>query len=432
MNVYWKNSTFRALANSSFLSAIGSTLFNLVFLVYAQTLPFKTLAVSIVSFANLVPTFFMIFNGYWADHTNPRHRFRYVIGLRGIQGCLYLGIAGLLQEPGTMGLFAGLVALNVISDLLADYTINLIMHYEKMILHGQTERQSALGFSAGMRNIISMVFQAAGASLIVLLHNNFSLFAVINALSFLLAGLVLVHDRRLFRHLDRKAASTQADQNQKEGMLVSLGQSFRTIYANHPLFIMLLLALACNSLGASLEGLTAVLLANVRTLWLGNFATTVAAVSIVGSLSITIAALWTNDGLQRFSLPSLTAVSMTFLVLFAVNMVWWQSPLVMLVTMAIASYPIGKINPRVQSEIFTLTDAQHLTATMSVISTVVLLGAPLGNVIFLGIANLFNPQVAWITFGGAAVVVTMGAFLCVWQWPQLVANQAQRVNKEPD
>ncbi|USS88877.1 MFS transporter [Fructilactobacillus cliffordii] len=427
MNVYFKNSTFRTLANSSFLSAIGSTLFNLVFLVYAQTLSFKTLAVSIVSFANLLPTFFMIFNGYWADNTNPKHRFRYVIGLRGIQGCLYLGLAILLHYPGTMGLFATLVVINVVSDLLSDYTINLIMHYEKMILHGQEELQSALGFSAGMRNVISMVFQAAGASLIVLLHNDFSLFAIINSLSFFIAGIVLVHDRRLFRKLDREAAAELDNQSSKEGMRVSLGKSLRTIYANHPLFIMLLLALACNSLGTSLEGLTSVLLANVRTLWIGNFATTVATVSIVGSLSITIAAMWTKDGLQHFSLPSLTAVSMAFLAIFAINMFWWQNSILMLVTMAIASYPIGKINPRLQSEIFTLTDSQHLTATMSVISTVVLLGAPLGNVIFLGIANLFNPQVAWIMFGGAAVLVALGAFLCAWQWPRLVSKQEQQV-----
>ncbi|WP_445238949.1 hypothetical protein [Lacticaseibacillus paracasei] len=147
MNVYFTNRQFRALANSSFLNAMGSVLFNLVFLVYAQTLPFKTLAVSLVSIANLMPSLFMIVNGYLADNTQPRHRFRLVFEFRGIQGLLYFGLAFIIREPATLKVFVILLLINVVSDLIADYTSDLIMHYQKLLLAGKDEYQTALGFS---------------------------------------------------------------------------------------------------------------------------------------------------------------------------------------------------------------------------------------------------------------------------------------------
>jgi hypothetical protein len=425
MNVYFTNRQFRALANSSFLNAMGSVLFNLVFLVYAQTLPFKTLAVSLVSIANLMPSIFMIVNGYLADNTQPRHRFRLVFELRGIQGLLYFGLAFIIREPATLKVFVILLLINVVSDLIADYTSDLIMHYQKLLLAGKDEYQTALGFSAGVHNIISMVFQAVGASLIVLLHNNFPLFAVINGFSFLLAGFVLIHDRQLFIKLDNDQETVQSKKLEKrESLRVGMGHAIKIVYQDKQIFVMVMLAAGVNTLGLALDGLTSVLLASNHTLWIGGFASTVASISIIGSLAITLSALFMHDGLQHVSLPALTAVTMISLVLFSINMCWWQSPIIMLTTMALASYPIGKINPRLQGDIFSKVDSKHLTATVSVISTVTMLGGPLGNFIFLGVANMINPEIAWVVFGIVSLLVGIIAIICAVTLP----NQSESVN----
>lgn len=425
MNVYFTNRQFRALANSSFLNAMGSVLFNLVFLVYAQTLPFKTLAVSLVSIANLMPSIFMIVNGYLADNTQPRHRFLLVFELRGIQGLLYFGLAFIIREPATLKVFVILLLINVVSDLIADYTSDLIMHYQKLLLAGKDEYQTALGFSAGVHNIISMVFQAVGASLIVLLHNNFPLFAVINGFSFLLAGFVLIHDRQLFIKLDNDQETVQSKKLEKrESLRVGMGHAIKIVYQDKQIFVMVMLAAGVNTLGLALDGLTSVLLASNHTLWIGGFASTVASISIIGSLAITLSALFMHDGLQHVSLPALTAVTMISLVLFSINMCWWQSPIIMLTTMALASYPIGKINPRLQGDIFSKVDSKHLTATVSVISTVTMLGGPLGNFIFLGVANMINPEIAWVVFGIVSLLVGIIAIICAVTLP----NQSESVN----
>lgn len=425
MNVYFTNRQFRALANSSFLNAMGSVLFNLVFLVYAQTLPFKTLAVSLVSIANLMPSLFMIVNGYLADNTQPRHRFRLVFEFRGIQGLLYFGLAFIIREPATLKVFVILLLINVVSDLIADYTSDLIMHYQKLLLAGKDEYQTALGFSAGVHNIISMVFQAVGASLIVLLHNNFPLFAIINGFSFLLAGFVLIHDRQLFIKLDNDQETVQSKKLEKrESLRVGMGHAIKIVYQDKQIFVMVMLAAGVNTLGLALDGLTSVLLASNHTLWIGGFASTVASISIIGSLAITLSALFMHDGLQHVSLPALTAVTMISLVLFSINMCWLQSPIIMLTTMALASYPIGKINPRLQGDIFSKVDSKHLTATVSVISTVTILGGPLGNFIFLGVANMINPEIAWVVFGIVSLLVGIIAIICAVTLP----NQSESVN----
>lgn len=425
MNIYIKNRKYRALANSSFLNAIGSALFNLVFLVYAQTLPFKTLALSIVSLANLLPTFFMILNGYWADNTEPKHRFRYVTFLRCVQGLMYFGLAVIIQRPGTFFVFASLVIINIVADFIADYTSDLIMHYEKRILSGKNDYQDAMGFSAGMRNIISMVFQAVGASLIVLLHNNFALFGVINGVSFLLAGIVLLHDRKVFLEIDHDDAQERLVRKvKKEGVFTGIVRAVQIVYSDKPLFAMLILAVAVNSLGTAIDGLTSVLVANVHALWFGNFATTIAIINIAGSLAITVSALFMHDGLQRISLPALSAITTVALVVFATNMVWWRNPVLMVFSMIIASYPIGKINPRMQSDVFSKADSEHLSATISVISTATLIGAPLGNVVFLGIANVSTPAMAWLVFGIVSGFITVGAIICAIKWPDNTENRS--------
>lgn len=53
-----------------------------------------------------------------------------------------------------------------------------------------------------------------------------------------------------------------------------------------------------------------------------------------------------------------------------------------------------------------------------------MLGGPLGNFIFLGVANVMNPEVAWIVFGIVSLLVEIAAITCAVRSP----NQATNVN----
>ncbi|WP_225049118.1 MFS transporter [Lacticaseibacillus kribbianus] len=407
MNIYLHNRPFRALANASFLSSIGSVLFNFVFLVYAQTLPFKTLALSLVTAINLVPQLLAVPSGYLADHLAPRRRLTAMIGLRLVQAAAYVVLAFAIQAPGSLGLFAVLLAINLGSDLLADFTGSLVLHYQKHVLANQDEYQQGFGLLSGVGNIISLVFQALGASLIVLLHHNYFLFGLINAASFALAALVLVHDRAVFRAADRAAQAAQVQApTAPESMGQGIGRALTFITRDRFLFGIIGLALGVNALGTGLDGLLTVLLANTPALWFGSFATTIAVVGVAASLSTTVAALFMHDGLKNWSLPALAAVTMMALAAESANLVWWHNGPAMVALLVIACYPVGKINPRLSAIVLARVDAAHLATVSSALQTLVMLGAPAGTAVFLGIANVVSPTAAWLVYGACAVAMT--------------------------
>lgn len=418
MHIFLTNRQFRTLALSSFLSRIGSVLFNFVFLIYAQTLPFATQALSLVAVANMVPNFFMIPNGYLADHTHPNKRMPALLGLRLMQGLMYVVLALIIGNTASYVVFWGLLLINVGSDLIADYTGGLVLHYERHFLKNRDEYQEAMGFITGVGSTISIVFQAIGASLIVLLNHNYALFGLINAVSFVAAAGVLLKDKRQFMAMDQSevtelsstrdanadSTSTEPKQSAVKGILAAI----KLVAADHTILTMLVLALCVNTVGNAIDGLTNVLLAHQTNLWFGSFGTTVAVVSIVSSVAMIAAALFMHDGMQHLSLATLTSITMIGLVLFALNMCWWQNRYLMVGFIALATYPIGKVNPRLSSEIMTRVAPTNLAATASVLQTGIMLGAPVGTSIFLGVANVASPQIAWVVY--AVIAAIMAAF----------------------
>lgn len=114
MNTYFSNKGYRTLTNASLLNAIGNSLYNIVFIVYASTLPFNTLAVSLASVAIFIPSFFQPFVGHLADAT--KNKLKWNILSRFIQFLLFILLAWLiLLEPNFL-LFMILLLINVVAD----------------------------------------------------------------------------------------------------------------------------------------------------------------------------------------------------------------------------------------------------------------------------------------------------------------------------
>ena len=103
MNIYLKNKGYRTLTNASLLNAIGNSLYNIVFIVYASTLPFNTLAVSLASMAIFIPSFFQPFVGYLADKTTKKLRWNVLSRL--IQAMLFILLAVLILLEPNFSLF---------------------------------------------------------------------------------------------------------------------------------------------------------------------------------------------------------------------------------------------------------------------------------------------------------------------------------------
>ncbi|MFR3286969.1 MAG: MFS transporter, partial [Enterococcus casseliflavus] len=195
MKEYQQNNGYRALVNAALLSGIGMSLFNIVFVVYASTLPFNALAVSLASMALLVPDLLRILTGYLADRT--KNKVQWMISSRLLQGVLFVALAFLIQLPPSLWSFFLLLGINIVSDCLGAYCSGLQLPYVRRLVPADA-LDSAMGFQMACQTTVQIVFQGIGAWGIILLNNNFAAFGLINAVTFFLAAIVIFWNRSLF------------------------------------------------------------------------------------------------------------------------------------------------------------------------------------------------------------------------------------------
>ncbi|SND04938.1 major facilitator superfamily permease [Streptococcus pneumoniae] len=72
MKLLFRNQAYRILTLSRFFNAFGASIFNLVFIVYASTLPQASFAVAMANIVMILPTLFTVFAGIRADYTRAR------------------------------------------------------------------------------------------------------------------------------------------------------------------------------------------------------------------------------------------------------------------------------------------------------------------------------------------------------------------------
>ncbi|MCO7125518.1 MFS transporter [Sporolactobacillus shoreicorticis] len=410
MHEYGSNKIYRALLNANVLNGIGDSLFNIVFIIYAATLPYKTLAVSLASFATVFPILLQLLTGYWADQT--RKKVNKLIATRAIQCGLFLILAvtfTLNHQSIPLLLFILLLLIIVSSDVLGEYNSGIGI---TVIKHSVTPSNidDAVSLSSAMTQIVSIVFQGLGAGLIVLLNHNYGLFALINACTFLGAGLIILKNRKEIASktdIDPKKTESPSVQTEKSThhFFASSWETLKDLRHQSTIFPILILFFLVNSIGGSCEGLISVTLANQSFLWLGNFGNTLAITLIIFSVGMILGALLSNDFLKNWQITSILNVTLFSLVLMALDFTILGSVWVLFIAAFMAAYTLSKINVRFSSLMIQKIDEKHLASTAGVINTLMMVGAPLGQFVFLGIANIINIHVSWFSYGVISLVL---------------------------
>lgn len=403
MKEYLKNSGYRTIVNASLLNGIGNSLFNIVFVIYASTLPFKELAVTLASMAVFVPSLLDIFISWFSDQT--KRKTQHVLGARIGQFLLFVLLAILITRPASVGLFLLLLLINIVSDCLGIYGGGLLLPVLKRIVPS-AELENAMGFQTSTNTLAQLVFQGLGAWLIVLLHHNFSLFGVLNALTFLLAAAILFSNRTTLIQ-----AEPQKPKTAKEPFLTSIKTTFQLLFQNRFLRTIMIFALLVNSLSASMDGLINLTLLNNQHLWFVNYGNTVAMVGIALSIGIIIGSLLANDWFKNSDMLTLIVLIMFLIALMGLNFWLLQNRWLMIGGMFACGYLMGKINPRLSAFMIREIDEERLAVTSGIFSTIIMLGGPLAQVFFLGIANLATPILSWQIYLVATVLIGLGALV---------------------
>jgi MFS family permease len=414
------NAAYRTLLAAGAIDGIGNSLYNIVFIIYAATMPFKALAVSLASMAGLLPALFAILTGYWADHT--RSKSRGLVRAYLLQTGLFLVLAGLIGQRGNLFLFCLLLLINIVSDICGGYANGLNLPILKATVP-VSELNSALSLNTASATTIQLVFGAVGASLIVLLQHNYGLFGLLNAASFALAAVIVFTMRRHLRVADKPAVANSERRAVKgESFFKSAAQTLKYLRHNHFIIAVMSVAVFINILGTSVDGLMSVSLLSMHQLWFGDYGYTVAIMNALFGIGMVAGALFANDGLQKVPVLALSvgiAVSMGVL---GLAFIYGQSRLLIAVAILFSTYLTAKVNPRISAVLMSGIDSDHLAQAQGVLGLVALIAAPLGQAIFLTLINAFGAPLAWTTFAVSSFVLVLGIWFLARRVhePQLV------------
>src|SRR5699024_9783842 len=145
-----------------------------------------SLALSLIAISESVPKLFTIFGGYFADKTQKKFR---NIFLTALARCILYGLVGFLfiSRINQWNLVIMVVVINLISDTFGSYSSGLVSPLI-VDLVGEDHFGEAEGFTNGVNQVINIVAQFVGSALLLIM--SYSSLAFVNALSFLLAGLL--------------------------------------------------------------------------------------------------------------------------------------------------------------------------------------------------------------------------------------------------
>ncbi|RND51346.1 MFS transporter [Lacticaseibacillus paracasei] len=403
MHEYLTNRGYRAILNASLLSGIGDSLYNIVFIIYAATMPFKSLAVTLAAMATSVPTMLSLLTGSLADRTHAKTR--HIVATRLGQMLLFQSLAVMILLPASFPLFLSLLLINIVSDSLGQYGNGLTLPLLHRLIPAK-ELNTALSFQSATSSTVQLVFQGLGASLIVLLNHNYALFGLLNALTFLLAAVTLV-----FRKKQLKQAEPPVTTGKSQPVIGNIRAVLKFLAGNQFLFAVILFAMLVNTLGSSVDGLMNITLVQEPDLWLRDFGTTVAIINVVFSVGLIFGALFAKDGLQRLSTFKLLSLLMAAIVGLSSSFFLLHSSVAALGFSFVTAYLMGKINPRLATVMMRQVPEQQMGTTAGVVNLAALIGMPVGQVIFFTIANLASAHVSWIVMAGLAT----GLFLVlIW------------------
>ncbi|MDF2536785.1 MAG: upsA [Bacillales bacterium] len=410
MHLFIKDSAYRTLIHANIWNQLGDNLFNIVFVIFAASLNYHVLAVSLVSFITVIPAISQVLTGYLADNT--RHKIKSLQIGKLFQTLLFIGITLLIAKDNTFIIFLLILLFKVISDIIGSYAEGLEIPLLKINVEDK-DLNEAFSFSTAVSHMINIVGQAAGASLIILLSYDYKAFGLINTVTFIIAALILfIGNKRI--NEDPFTKSSTAEKNSHSFFKNFLG-SFKEVYVGLKqkpgIASTFIIFSAINVLGSASDGLINLGLLHNEHFWLINYGYTVGAANIVFSIGLILGSLLIHDFLNKLSFPKLVGILAFLIAIMAVNFVMLKSIWILLSCNFLVAYLLGKIGPRFTSNIVSATEETHLAATMGIINTVLVFGAPIGQIIFLGLANIASINIAWIIYGISSIGICSTSLL---------------------
>lgn len=404
MKLFFKNSLYRILTISRMLSAIGSYIYNLVFVIYAASLPQATIAVFIANMVTIIPTMFTFWVGIKADRTRNKGSVMVFVGI--FQGILFTLVAFMIENK-TFLVFSFVCLLNIISDMLSDYASGLRLPILQKNLPKEElfEAYSFIQFVSYLCNIVGQTF---GIWLLTISNNHFAFVAIVNAVSFLLSAIVLLINKKNLTHETVIVSSKP----------VSLLRQFKEMYGkmdaifkcsnNVSFFKILLSILFINALGGAVGSIYNFYFMKYTLLNL-SYGQSLLVVEIALLAGAMLGSLTPHDYFSKKSFSSLLVInSSLFGLVGLVNSVSF-SPLFGIIVLAFASYIMGKAVPKLDALLMENLPSDILAQSNSFLGMLFTLSLPAGTFLFSSLA-VYNITTTWFVFTLVSILALFLSF----------------------
>lgn len=379
MDIFLRNTNYRKFSLASWLSSAGNILFYLALMTYASRLKNYSLALSLIAITESLPNLIQSLSGYLADRT--KNKYHVIVWLAIIRFALYL-LVGLLFATNISGwnLVLLVIGLNFISDLSGKYSGGLQTPLIVSLV-GENEMSEAQGFTNGISQLITMIAQFAGSGL--LLFMSYSGLAIVNAITFLVAGIIYAN---IGMNVKKQEVNNQPEEVNTQKFGATIVSSLKQVKQAKGLLTIVLVIALLNSLLSTVEPLISIVLAGNKNMLIGNYSFTIAVVSTVAAIGM---ASGSTIGTKIFKNTSLFLIVLadTIATITLAIAIIYGNIFASLFCLTILGFLAGIVSPKLLQWLVTTVDRKILSSSVGLLNTILVMAGPLTTTVFTSIAS---------------------------------------------
>lgn len=405
MDIFLRNTNYRKFSLASWLSSAGNILFYLALMTYASRLKNYSLALSLIAITESLPNLIQSLSGYLADRT--KNKYHVIVWLAVIRFALYL-LVGVLFATNISGwnLVLLVIGLNFISDLSGKYSGGLQTPLIVSLV-GENEMSEAQGFTNGISQLITMIAQFAGSGL--LLFMSYSGLAIVNAITFLVAGIIYAN---IGMNVKKQEVNKQPEEVNTQKFGATIVSSLKQVkQANGLLTIVLVIALL-NGLLSTVEPLISIVLAGNKNMLIGNYSFTIAVVSTVAAIGMASGSAIGTKIFKNTSLFLIVLADTIATITLAIAIIYGNI-FASLFCLTILGFLAGIVSPKLLQWLVTTVDRKILSSSVGLLNTILVMAGPLTTTVFTSIASATD--ITYALYGiiilGIVVFITISIVL---------------------
>ena len=401
MGAILKNKAVMTLTSANIAETLGISIFNIILLTYAKSFSNPNIMVSIVSIATIIPGTLGFLSGRWADYS--ANKSRALIAVKVLQAVLYLILSMIITEK-TVYIFLTVVIINILSDFLGEYSSSLRLPIIKTKVEDDY-RQQVLGLNQSVSSLLQPIGQSIGVVIIEVTH-DYALAGMINAVTFLLAAIVLYFGKNAIKVPRIEHVQEEKTQTEHFGVLKRtlklLGQS-----AGLNVGRLLVTVVMINAVGASFDAMVNLFLLDHKNLSIMPFSVEILVVNILFIMGTVAGSISKIKIIDDLSVKATMGITVGIMVVLFVNFLFVNNYYFLIVIMFCMSFGMAKINPKLMAQIIKNSDEDMLGTISGTLNSLVTVAVPIGSIGLVLLYNAISPASAYYT----AIVLLVGSLI---------------------